>query len=253
MGQISSIRSLFGFVVLAVAVCLVASGGHAELGSEEILRKADEARGNLKGVEWDVSVVSEENGRISEMNFNVQARGFDVLATAMSPPKDKGNKILLVEGNMWFHKPGLSKPVPIAQRQKLMGLAAYGDIASTNYALDYTATFGEDESVNGELCYTFNLKAKNNKTTYDQIKYWVSKTRLVGIKADYFTVSGKQIKTASMEFNNNVTIEGQVRPFISKIYIKDVLLSNDQTVLTFNNTALKAIPDHVFNLNLLVK
>jgi len=102
----------------------LAGSASADLSTEEILKKADEARGNLKGVQWEVSVVSKEKERTTEMVFFVQARGFDVLATSLFPAKDKGNKILLVSGNMWFHRPGLSKPVPISQRQKLVGMAS---------------------------------------------------------------------------------------------------------------------------------
>ncbi len=225
----------------------------AELSPKEVLLKADESRGNLGGVEWEVAVLSKEADRTSEMSFFVQARGFDVLATTLTPPKDKGNKILLLNGNMWFHKPGLSKPVPISQRQKLLGVASYGDIASTNYANDYDATPERNEVVNHELCYVYNLKSKSSKTTYDRIRYWVAQERLVGVKAEYFTLSGKMIKTATMEYAHSVRIDGNTRPFISKIHIPDVLMTTNETTLSFMKTAIKDIPDHVYNLNLLVK
>jgi hypothetical protein len=238
---------------MAVFSQLLASNAVAELSPMEVLQRADESRGNLKGVEWDVSVLSKERDRTSEMTFFVQARGFDVLATTLSPPKDKGNKILLLNGNMWFHKPGLSKPVPISQRQKLLGIASYGDIASTNYANDYEATLNQNEIVDNELCYVYDLKSKTNKTTYDRIRYWVSQERLVGVKGEYFTLSGKMIKTATMEHQNNVQIDGKTRLFISKLVIQDVLMTANQTTLVFGKTSIKEIPDHVYNLNLLVK
>lgn len=240
------------FLSLFLVVSHVARSTHAQPLPMEVLRQADEARGNLKGVEWEVSVLSKEGDRISEMTFFVQARGFDVLATTQAPPKDKGNKLLLVSGNMWFYKPGLSKAVPISQRQKLLGIAAYGDIASTNYANDYDATVSQREAVNDEMCYIYDLKAKTSKTTYDRIRYWVSVKRLVGIKAEYFTLSGKMIKTATMEYANSVAVDGRTREFISKINIQDTLMTINQTVLAFTKTNIKEIPDHVYNLNLLL-
>ena len=45
---------------------------------------------------------------------------------------------------------------------------------------------------------------KDKKTTYDRIKYWISKDRVVGVKAEYFTVSGKQFKSAAMAYTNTV-------------------------------------------------
>ncbi len=245
--------AVFLFLLIVMVASSIAQSAPGELSPREVLERADESRGNLRGVEWDVSVLSKEGDRTSDMTFFVQARGFDVLATTLIPPKDKGNKILLVNGNMWFHKPGLSKPVPVSQRQKLLGIAAYGDIASTNYARDYEPTVNQPEVVNNEMCYVYDLKAKSNKTTYDQIRYWVSQERLVGVKAEYFTLSGKMIKTATMEYSHSVMIDGNTRPFISKLIIRDILMTTNQTTLSFVKTNIKDIPDHVYNLNLMVK
>jgi hypothetical protein len=158
----------------------------------EMLINADQARGNRDGITWEVAIESSGNGRGARMVFDVRARGFDTLATAVSPPKDKGNKVLMVNGNMWFYKPGLSKPVPISTRQRLMGNASYGDIAATNYSQDYDATLLREETIDGDACHVFDLKAKTPTATYDHIRYWISKTREVGIKAEYYTVSGKR-------------------------------------------------------------
>jgi hypothetical protein len=217
----------------------------------DILRKADQARGNLHGITWEVVVRSVDHKRISIMTFDVKARGFDILAENLAPPKYKGNKLLMVTGNMWFHRPGLSKPVPISRRHKLLGNAAYGDIASTNYAEDYEATPFGDETINGEDCCIFGLKSKNKQSTYDRIKYWISKDRLVGVKAEYFTVSGKKFKSATMEYGNRVEIDAEFRPFISKIMIYDELLSDDITTLNFTRPDFRELADYIFNRNFL--
>jgi Outer membrane lipoprotein-sorting protein len=220
----------------------------------EILRQADQARGNLEGVTWEVKLEARENSHTNTMTLDVKARGFDVLGITLAPAKYKDNKTLMLHDNSWFYKPGLSKPVPISRRQKLMGHASYGDIASTNYANDYAATPLPDEEVNGTACYVFDLKSLDSKkTTYDRIKYWIAKDRLVGIKAEYFTVSGKKFKMAMMEYKNHVQINGAPRPFISQIIIYDELMSSDVTTLTFNNTKLQELPNYIFNLNLLIR
>jgi Outer membrane lipoprotein-sorting protein len=220
---------------------------------QDILRQADQARGNLEGVAWEVVLESMENARTETMTFDLKARGFDIRGENLAPPKSKGNKILMLHGSMWFYKPGISKAVPISQRQRLLGNAVYGDIAATNYANDYEATALEDDSVNGELCYVFDLLAKDKKTTYDRIKYWISKDRVVGVKAEYLTVSGKQFKSSTMTYSNTVEVNGEVRPFISQIVIHDELMTNNITTLTFNNPGLQPLPNYTFDLNLLVK
>ncbi|SMC90162.1 outer membrane lipoprotein-sorting protein [Desulfocicer vacuolatum DSM 3385] len=228
--------------------------GHTmDLSIQKILEKADKARGNRDGISWEVSILSSENKKKSKMAFNVSARGFDTLAESIAPAKDKGNKILMVNGNMWFYKPGLNKAVPISQRQKLIGNAAYGDIAATNYAEDYEATPMPDDIVNQEVCHVFLLKAKTKNATYDHIHYWISRDSGLGIKSIYFTVSGKKLKSAEMKYDNFVEIDGKSQPFISKIIIRDILIKQNMTTLLFENAQIKDIPNHIFNRNLLKK
>ncbi len=219
---------------------------------EEVLTEADQARGNLGGVEWRLSMVTEDAGDEREMDMQVQSRGFDVLVTTLSPARSKGNKLLMLKDNMWFHRPGLSKPVPISKRQKLMGTAAYGDVATTNYAGDYDAQVLGEEVIDGTPCYVFDLTARHNKTTYDRIRYWVTKDEKTGVRAEYYTVSGKLFKSARMEYHNRVERNGEPRPFISRIRIQGELINKDVTELTFSSPTLRQIPDAVFNLNLMV-
>lgn len=224
----------------------------AEPTPKEILHRADEARGNLEGVKWKLNIHSLENEREQRRNLNVKARGYDFLAVLRSPPKVKGQKLLMVDHNMWFGKPGLKKPVPISPRQKLVGNAAYGDIAATNYSDDYEATRLPDQHVDGELCYYFDLKALHKKTTYDRIKYWISKDRFVGVKAEYYTVSGKIIKSARFKFVNQIVLREQPQPFISKMIITDALIKDNVTAMEFLNPKFVKVTAATFDLNLLI-
>lgn len=227
------------------------SGVLAELTPKEILTRADEARGNLGGVQWKVDIHTMENGEEQDRGIGVVAKGYDFLGTMLTPPKVKGQKFLMVEHNMWFTKPGVKKPVPISPRQKLVGGASYGDIAATNYSDDYEATPLADDVVNGESCYVFDLKALSKKVTYDRIKYWVAKDRLVGLKAEYYSVSGMLLKTASFEYLNSVTLRNAKQPFISKMVIQDSLVADKVTTLTFGDPKLQDVPASTFDLNLL--
>jgi hypothetical protein len=214
-----------------------------------ILRQADRARGNVKGVTWLVEVESREGDRVNRLTVEVKSRRYDFVAEELAPPKYKGQKLLMVSGNMWFAKPGLSKPIPISRRQRLMGEAAHGDIAATNYADEYDAVIVAEELVAGEACHVFDLKARDKKPTYDRIRYWVSKEREVGIRAEYFTVSGKLIKFAVMEYARTAMPDGRTRPFMSKIIITDALASTNVTTLAYRNPRFGDLPDEVFNVN----
>jgi outer membrane lipoprotein-sorting protein len=221
--------------------------------SKEILRKADEARGNAEGIRWEIIIDSVEGGRDQHRTFKVSAHSFNSLAETIAPANVKGQKLLMLDRNMWFAKPGLSKAVPISPRQKLVGGAANGDIASTNYAGDYNVVKTSDSTVGGEPCYLLDLSAIDNRATYDRIKYWISKERLVGVKAEFYTVSGKMFKTATFEYKNSITIEDKPREFISKMVITSAIIKDDVTTMYYQKAVIKKIPDSVFNLNLLTK
>lgn len=238
---------------ITVGMGLPFFSAYASLSPGEILRKADEARGNAEGVEWRIDIRSVERGRQQQRTLRVRARGFNSLAEFLAPPNVKGQKLLMLDRNMWFAKPGLSKPVPISPRQKLLGGAANGDIASTNYAGNYKIEKASADEVNGEKCYLFDLKAKDNRATYDRIRYWISMERLVGVKAEFYTVSGKMFKTAVFEYKNSIDIGGKLREFISKMVITNALIKNEVTTMNYGGVVIRKIPDSVFNLNLLTR
>ncbi|MEW6669083.1 MAG: outer membrane lipoprotein-sorting protein [Thermodesulfobacteriota bacterium] len=238
-----------------LAVCSLGFYHPATFGMtpEEILRKSDEARGNAGGIEWELAMTSVESGREQERTIRVSARSFNSLAEFLAPANVKGQKMLMIDRNMWFAKPGLSKPVPISPRQKLLGGAANGDIASTNYAGDYKITQTGEDIVNHEPCYLFDLAAVDKKATYDRIRYWISKERIAGVKAEFYTVSGKMFKTAVFEYENSITVDGRKRPFISRMVITSAVVKEDVTTMNFGKVSFKPIPDAMFNLNLLVR
>ena len=250
MIQIKCRRFLF---MILLIFCLFIFSAQADMTPQEILKKADQARGNTGGVEWEIEIQSIEEGRQQQRLLKVAARDFNSLAEFLEPAKVKGQKILMIDRNMWFIKPGLSKAVPISPRQKLMGGAANGDIASTNYAGDYEVSRFSEDQADGVACYLFDLKAIDKKVTYDRIKYWISKGHLVGIKAEFYTVSGKLFKTAGFKYENSITIDGQAHAFISQMIIIDAVVKEDVTTMIYRKAVVKKIPDSVFNLNLLLR
>lgn len=223
----------------------------AKMLPKEILEAADKARGNVQGVIWNVEIESTENGRNQKRRMHIKAKSYNVLAEYTWPKRVKGRKILMIDRNMWFLKPGLRKPVPLSPRQKLMGQAANGDIASANYSGDYSAAALSDETVNGEMCYCLDLKAVDNKATYERIVYWISQQRMVGVKAHFFSSSGKLLKKADFKYENTVFVDGRQHPFISEMRIVDAIINDNVTTMKYRDATLKQISASTFNINLL--
>lgn len=220
----------------------------------DILKHSDRARGNVGGIIWDISITTNEEGSVETRGMTVKVKGNDTLARYTSPAAMNDRMVLMKNRNMWFIRSGLKKPVSISPRQKLMGDAANGDIASTNYAGDYSGELLGEERVKDEPCYVLGLKAANKNVTYDRIKYWVSKERLVGVKAEFYTLSGKLFKTADFKYDNRVTIEsGEAIPFVSELIIHDAIQKDKVTTLRYSNVRVQPIPDSTFNLSVLVR
>lgn len=251
--------------VLLTVIVLTVSGGNStsaatnavnitsnttDTATIALLRSADRARGNCDGIIWNVHARCMERGREDEFDFIVKARGFDILSETLNPPVSKGNRVLQINNNTWFYKPGIQKPLPVSVRQKMAGNAAYGDIASTNYAEDYEATPLSDAEVAGEQCQVFDLKAiSGRRCTYDRIIYFISRTRQVGVKAEYYTVSGKLTRSARMDYDNKLTNGTNSLPLISRMTIYDHFVTNNLTTLEFATPTLRPPPPSTFDIN----
>ncbi len=222
---------------------------HAAPDAHSILKDSDQARGGgLPGIVWEIKLLSRDGERTDEpQRILVKAVDESSVAETQEPVRFKGSRILQVERNMWLTRPGLSKPIPISPRQRMSGQASNGDIAATNYAGDYDAQMNGMETLDAEACYVLDLKAKHKRATYDRIRYWVSVKRVVGIKAEFYSVSGKLLKTARFEYNNAIEHEGKRIPFISRMTIRDALI-DAETVMEFGTVKVKKIAASEFDL-----
>lgn len=236
-------------LIIGLLMVVVPVFGYAAPDAHSILKESDQARGGgLPGIVWMMRLTSRDGEKVAEeQRLLVSAIDDSSVAEVIEPVRSKGTKLLQVERNMWLTKPGLSKPVPISPRQRMSGQAANGDIAATNYAGDYDAQSNGTESIDGETCHVLDLTAKHKRATYDRIKYWVSVKRGVGIKAEFYSVSGKLLKSARFEYNNTIEHDGKRIPFVSRMTIRDALV-DAETTMDFGTVKVKKIPASEFDL-----
>jgi hypothetical protein len=222
---------------------------HAEPDASRLLKSSDQARGGgMPGLSWEVNAINKGgNGEEQNMRLRIKAVDTASVAETLEPPRSRGAKMLQSERNMWLTKPGLKKPIPISPRQRLTGQAAVGDIAATNYARDYEPKLLREESINNELCYLLELTAIDRNTTYDRLLYWISAERGVGVRAEFFSLSGKRLKRADFEYNNAIKFKGRSMPFISRMGIADEL-TDARTLLEYSNISVEAIPRADFDV-----
>ncbi|MDF1850581.1 MAG: outer membrane lipoprotein-sorting protein [Verrucomicrobiales bacterium] len=208
------------------------------IADDAALLAAEKARGVLTGntgVQWIVSVTGSKNAK-----FLATSQDGKVYAEVIEPADAKGRKYLAEsKGNMWFWKPGLSRPVSVSKRQRLSGDAAIGDIASTSFVEGYKLVGKEDGEVAGEAASVYTLKANSLSDTYAQIKYWVTKDGNLGKKAEFYAKSGNLIRSSTMDYGN--TANG--KPFLSKMVIED---GGQKITLAFSDVRIGQYPDQMF-------
>lgn len=243
---------------MILLLALLSSLAHAAAPSAaDLLSASDRARGAAratKGLSWTSEVTSVENGDTSNVTYEVKVLGNDALAEVKSPPRQKGELVLFNDRTLWFFKPGLKKPVNISPRQKLIGQAANGDIASTQYARDYEATGpATADIVENTKTWRLDLKAKAKNVTYDRIRYWISQDNKVAVRAEFLTLAGEKFKVAEFQYGNDIVLAGKKLPFVSEMKISDANNAQNVTTLRYKNPREEAHRAGLFNVSSLTK
>lgn len=216
----------------------------------DLLKASDQRRGGINaGISWKAKVDSVEDEEKTSREFTVKALGEDALVEATAPARNKGEVYVFNAQNMWFFKPSLKKPVSISARQKLTGQAANGDIASTNYAKNYIPTLEREENLNGEPVAILMLKAKTPTVTYDKIRYWVSKTSKLALKADFLTLQGKEFKRAKFVYDNTIKNKNETLKFISQMIISDAKRPSNVSTIIYSHPQVEDFSPLIFNIN----
>jgi hypothetical protein len=241
-------RSFLRAGLLAVALLLPAGFAHCEPDSKELLESSDHARGGeLPGLMWDVAIRNSGTDADDEVTvMRIKANSNASLGEIREPLRSKGVRILQVERNMWMSKPGLVKPVAISPRQRLTGQAAIGDIATTNYVRDYSAHYVKDDVFNNIHCHVLDLTSATNNTTYDRIQYWVSVDQKLAVHAEFYSLSGKRLKSADFEYDNHIILQGNQFPFVSRMFISDEL-TTAKTEIKYDHVVIQPVTPETFD------
>lgn len=209
--------------------------------AEEIISKIDK---NLTFEEGQMSITIvdiKSNKEYKNMAAVVKfKRDYATLIEFLSPAREKGKKILMMNDNMWMYVPGVSKPVRLSGKDSFMGTSfSNRDLMDYDMANDYSARIIEEK----EEVYILELIAKNKNVSYAKIILSVDKRLFLPVKEELYTVSGNLIKI--MEFSKNKDFNGKVRP--SEIFVKDFLTEGAMTKVFVNNMEEKKYEKTIFS------
>jgi hypothetical protein len=213
-----------------------------------LLRKTDEIRGAVRPWSFSLKMVDQVGQTVKQpTELKVYVRGADEevfrsLVLWTGPPAERG-KVMLMDGNVyWLYSPGTRNAIRISPAQRFAGLASSADIASTNFGRDYRVESVVRETADGVDAYKLAMVGKTNEVAYHKIALWVNAKTAAPIKASYYAVSGRLLKTA--QYRDYRDEMGAVRPH--EILIVDAVRVDRKTRLLYSDMKLEEKPLHMY-------
>ena len=232
---------LFGFLLACVLVSYAATPEVPE--AEALLKHSDIYRNGWPSYVTRVKITNYESGKEDEEKlYEVSQKGTEKTYVEFLSPREKGQHLLMLGDDMWVYLPDTSRPIRITPLERLSGDASNGDVARTNYAVDYTAVYLRTEKVGAENCYVLDLTAKRKGSTYQRILYWLRIQDARPVRAEFYLTSGKHIKSAT--FDEYIQVEGKT--LLHKLTLYDEIRHNSHSVLEYSSITPRNLPDKLF-------
>jgi len=156
--------------------------------------------------------------------------GIDLAFTEyLSPPREKGTKMLKLGDKLWTYSPQTDRVIQISGhmlRQSVMGSdMSYNDMMEDRPLIElYEATLEGSEEIDGRSHWIMLLEAKVKGLSYPKRRAWIDKEYLLPTKEELYAKSGKLLKTSTMDGIKKV----QGRWFPSRFVFKDELKRNSK-------------------------
>ena len=244
-----ALPALLLFVLLALALPVAAQAPPEtalpdDPAARSILEKADQIRFPQEGFQVDVAIVTTSpNQPPEERKFRVLSKGNENTIVQVTEPASERGQIMLMKGrDLWVFMPNISQPVRLSLAQRLTGQVANGDLARANFVGDYAPKLLRTDVIDGEKVNVLELFAVDRGVTYQRVLFWVKAANSHPVKAEFYTASGRLLKTALYEKFERMA--GKPRP--TRLVMEDALRKGEQSVLDYSSMKLRDLPDRVF-------
>lgn len=232
---------LFGFVIAGALASHAATPATPD--AEALLKRSDAYRNGWPSFVLRVKITHYESGKSDEDKvYEVSQKGTEKTYVEFLSPREKGQHLLMLADDMWVYLPDTSRPIRITPLERLNGDASNGDVAHTNYAVDYSPVYLRTEKVGTDNCYVLDLTAKRKGATYQRILYWLRVEDARPVRAEFYLTSGKHIKSAT--FDEYETVGGRLQ--LRRWTLYDEIRHNSHSVLEYFGIAPRDLPDKLF-------
>lgn len=240
------------FRAIAFAVftlsCLLHSASAQD--ATNILARADEIRFPRDPFQVNVKITTSSPEKQSSVEqYQILCKGNErttVITTA--PAAERGQILLMRDQDLWFFTPKVSQAIRLPLSQRLTGQVSYGDLARSNFSGDYTPKLLRDETIENNQYHVLELIAKDRSVTYHRVMYWINASDFRPYKAEFYTISGRHLKTCWYQTFSQVV--GALRP--TTLIMEDAL-KGEKSVLEYSGFLLRDLPEKYFTKDYLKK
>ena len=219
-------------------------GTEDDLEAKAIVEKADQIRFPIEAFEVNVDVTNTTDGEVTDRRkYKVLSKGNEnTIVQVIEPASDRGQAMLMRGRDLWVFLPNVSQPVRLSLSQRLTGQVANGDLARANFSGDYRPRLLRTEKIDGADTHVLELSAIDRGVTYARVLYWVRQSNFHPVKAEFYSVSDRLLKTARYE--NFKGLGGRVRP--TRLVLQDALKKGEESTLDYSDLKLRDLPDRTF-------
>ncbi len=158
----------------------------------------------------------------------------------LQPSIERDRRVLNDGANLWMYLPRSSKLIKIPYKQAFLGGdASNRDILRISLVEDYDI-LGSLKELNGQLI--LRLKAKNLKTAYNQVSFYLDSNTRFPIKQEMLSLSGKIIKI--IEYDDFVALGESYFP--TKLTILDQLNKDSKTIFKYTDITKGTTKSDIF-------
>lgn len=199
-----------------------------------------------------------------EQAYRVYLNASNDSVVEMQNPDVRGRRVLMTDDAVWLYIPTSNRPIRITPLQRLLGQANYGDVGRMAWhgaykvqrivqesplrrpplAVAENLTRARFRDPSRLSLQQLTLEAVSATATYPRIDVWIDRASAVPVRADYFLLSGKLLKTAWFADPEN-SAEG---PLIRAVAFVDPKSDATITVMTTKSVAAKRMPGSFFTV-----
>ena len=214
-----------------------------EITPQKVLQAVDAIRAPGENFIFNLDVEQQDGEDSRVFQFHVKVKDNEKsLVTYIKPVSSRGRRVLMVGENLWVYIPKTRRAIRISARQKVSSGISNADVARVIYSLDYHAEALVETEFEGQASYQLFLTARTKGAAYQRIELWVSKEDYRPLKAEFFTQTGRRLK--SIHYQDYQLVLGKQRPM--RLEVLDEANQSQKTLMHYRDMAIETTQDHYF-------